>query len=84
MRTSTAQTMRLFYYAATSFMDYSVGKLLSNLESTGLKDETVVIFTSDHGWTLGENGDWLKFVRSHAPGNLHAFPPFSIIIFTHC
>lgn len=61
MREVSAQQMRRYYWAATSFMDYLVGQLLGEIEAAGLTPTTLVVFHSDHGWSLGENGDWLKF-----------------------
>ncbi|MEC9092222.1 MAG: sulfatase [Planctomycetota bacterium] len=48
------------YYASVSFMDYQVGRILSQLENLGLSKNTVVIFKSDHGYHLGEHGFWQK------------------------
>jgi choline-sulfatase len=48
------------YYANISYVDGLVGKLLAALEATGVADDTVIIFTSDHGDFLGERGLWYK------------------------
>ena len=48
------------YYAAVSFMDAQVGKVLNALKAEGLEDTTIVIFTSDHGFHLGEHQFWMK------------------------
>lgn len=48
------------YLAATSFVDAQVGRILDELDDLGLADDTIVIFTSDHGYMLGEHGQWLK------------------------
>src|SRR5690606_30779963 len=48
------------YYASISFMDEQVGKVMRALEELGLKDNTIVIFMSDHGYSLGEHGMWQK------------------------
>jgi iduronate 2-sulfatase len=48
------------YYAAVSYMDAQVGKVLSALEKSGQRDNTIVIFTSDHGYHLGEHDFWAK------------------------
>ncbi|HSG72459.1 MAG TPA: sulfatase, partial [Planctomycetaceae bacterium] len=48
------------YYASVSFMDRQVGKILDALETAGLDDNTIVIFTSDHGYHLGEHDFWAK------------------------
>lgn len=48
------------YYASVRYMDAQVGKVLDALEETGQADNTVVIFTSDHGYHLGEHDFWAK------------------------
>lgn len=48
------------YYASVSFMDAQVGKVLNTLKEEGLEDNTIVIFTSDHGYHLGEHDFWMK------------------------
>ncbi len=48
------------YYASVSYMDAQVGKVLSTLKEEGLEDNTIVIFTSDHGFHLGEHSFWMK------------------------
>ena len=48
------------YYASVRYMDAQVGKVLDALEQAGLDDSTIVIFTSDHGYHLGEHDFWAK------------------------
>jgi len=48
------------YYASVAYMDAQVGKVLNALEEAGLADSTIVIFTSDHGYHLGEHDFWAK------------------------
>jgi iduronate 2-sulfatase len=48
------------YYASVAFIDAQVGKVLDALRRTGLDDKTIVIFTSDHGYHLGEHDFWAK------------------------
>ncbi|ALJ04454.1 iduronate-2-sulfatase [Pseudalgibacter alginicilyticus] len=48
------------YYASVSFMDAQVGKVLKTLEEEGLEDNTIIVFTSDHGFHLGEHDFWMK------------------------
>lgn len=48
------------YYASVAYMDAQVGKVLAALEKSGQADNTIVIFTSDHGYHLGEHDFWAK------------------------
>jgi choline-sulfatase len=48
------------YYANISYVDDWVGTLLATLEAGGMAENTVVIFTADHGDMLGERGLWYK------------------------
>ncbi|KAJ8281732.1 hypothetical protein COCON_G00042510 [Conger conger] len=53
--------IRQHYFAAVSYMDAQVGRLLSALDELGLAKDTMVVFTADHGWSLGEHGEWAKY-----------------------
>ena len=57
---STIQTVKEAYYSTTSFVDAQIGKVLDKLKETGLDKNTIVVFTSDHGYHLGEKGHWQK------------------------
>ncbi|MCC5938238.1 MAG: sulfatase [Lunatimonas sp.] len=48
------------YMASVRFMDQQVGRLLDALDRLNLKEKTIVIFMSDHGYNLGEHGSWSK------------------------
>ncbi|MCY4161475.1 MAG: sulfatase [Flavobacteriaceae bacterium] len=48
------------YYASVSYMDAQVGQVLRTLKEEGLDDKTIVVFTSDHGFHLGEHEFWMK------------------------
>ena len=48
------------YYGMISYIDDKVGSLVNALERTGLRDNTLVVFTSDHGEMMGERGMWFK------------------------
>jgi len=62
--TKRVKKMTREYYASTSGVDRNVGRLLSLLDSLQLADNTVVVFTSDHGYHTGHHGLWYK-------GNAH-------------
>tara|TARA_B000000557_G_scaffold168066_1_gene136587 strand:- start:2754 stop:3812 length:1059 start_codon:yes stop_codon:yes gene_type:complete len=48
------------YYASVAFVDGQVGKVMAALKASGQEDNTIVIFTSDHGFHLGEHDFWAK------------------------
>jgi choline-sulfatase len=50
------------YYASVSYMDAQVGRVLDCLEELGLRENTIVVFTSDHGYLLGHHN---KFQKQH-------------------
>jgi len=55
-----ARQLKHGYYAAISYMDAQVGKVLDELERSGLAKNTIVILWGDHGWKLGEHDAWCK------------------------
>ncbi len=58
---SEARRLRRAYYACVTFVDAQVGRLLEELDRLGLAEKTLVVFWSDHGYHLGENGHWGKW-----------------------
>jgi choline-sulfatase len=51
---------RLSYYGYVSFLDHNIGKVLDALEASGEAENTLIIYTSDHGEMLGNHGMWAK------------------------
>lgn len=48
------------YYAAIHFVDELAGELINQIEKEGLRDNTIIVFTGDQGFMLGEHGHWHK------------------------
>ena len=48
------------YHAGIALIDHQVGRVLDCLEEQGLADDTIVVFTSDHGDMIGDHGIWAK------------------------
>lgn len=48
------------YYAAMSYMDAQVGRVLSELNALGLDKNTIIVLWGDHGWHLGDHSIWCK------------------------
>ncbi len=59
---SEAQKRQLIhgYYAAVSYADACVGRVLDALEASGLADNTIIVVWGDHGYHLGDHGIWGK------------------------
>ncbi|MFT6862419.1 MAG: iduronate 2-sulfatase [Akkermansiaceae bacterium] len=57
-----AQTRELIhgYRASVSYMDAQVGRLINTLETTGLVQNTIIVLWGDHGYSLGDYGEWCK------------------------
>jgi len=69
-----ARKLRHGYYAATSYADSQIGKLLQALDDLKLAENTIVVLIGDHGWSLGEHGLWAK----HSPFDVATHTPLII------
>lgn len=57
------------YLACMSFADACVGEVLKSLENSPYRDNTIVVFWSDHGWQLGHKNRWEKYSLWHQATN---------------
>ncbi|HTY89017.1 MAG TPA: sulfatase [Candidatus Acidoferrum sp.] len=48
------------YLASISWVDWNLGRVVSELDRLGLRDNTIIVFAADHGYQLGEKGKWSK------------------------
>lgn len=55
-----ARDMIRAYLACVSYVDWNVGRVIDELDRQGLRDNTIIVFWSDHGYQLGEKGKWSK------------------------
>jgi len=65
------RVMSAIYYGSIAHVDQQVARILTELERLGMADDTIVVFTADHGNMLGDHGRWFKGVMyegsSHVP-----------------
>jgi len=55
-----ARLGRAYYYGMAEQLDHYVGEIITSLKENGLYDDTMIIFTTDHGELLGDHGIWMK------------------------
>ncbi len=48
------------YIASISWVDWNIGRVISELDQLGLREKTIIVFVADHGYQLGEKGKWSK------------------------
>jgi arylsulfatase A-like enzyme len=51
------------YFASVSYVDAQIGRLLDELDSLGLAENTIIVLWGDHGWKLGEHNGWCKMTN---------------------
>jgi arylsulfatase A-like enzyme len=64
-----ARQLKHGYYAAISYMDAQLGKVLDELDRLGLREKTIVVLWGDHGWKLGEHDAWCKHTTTENDTN---------------
>ncbi|MDF7826710.1 sulfatase [Pontiellaceae bacterium B12227] len=55
-----SRTLKHAYLACASYVDSQIGKMIQALEDAGVRDNTIIIVWTDHGWHLGDMGIWGK------------------------
>ena len=69
------KSLRRAYYSAISYVDSLVGEVIAELNHLGLANNTIISLFGDHGWQLGEHGEWCKQTNfelaTHAPMMVH-------------
>jgi len=68
-----ARELRHAYYSAAAYSDSLLGVLLDELDSLGLRDNTLVVMTADHGWGLGEHNHWIKYTNFETDARVPLF-----------
>jgi iduronate 2-sulfatase len=64
-----ARQLKHGYYASISYMDAQLGKVLDELEKSGLAQNTIIVLWGDHGWKLGEHDAWCKHTNTENDTN---------------
>jgi arylsulfatase A-like enzyme len=55
-----ARLGRAYYYRMVELIDQAIGDIMRSLDERGLTNDTIIVFTSDHGELLGDHGIWMK------------------------
>lgn len=67
----TTRSLIHAYRACVSYVDAQIGRVIKTLDEQNLRDDTIIVLWGDHGWKLGEYGDWCKHTNfeldTHVP-----------------
>ena len=58
------------YYAALSYMDAQLGRVLDELDRLGLAENTIIVLWGDHGYHFGDHGTWTKHTNYEADNRI--------------
>ena len=64
------ELLRQHYYACVSFVDYQIGRIIDELKSKNMYDDTIIVFTSDHGDLMGDYGSMGKRTMLDGAANI--------------
>ena len=64
------ELLRQHYYACVSFVDYQIGRIIDELKSKNMYDDTIIVFTSDHGDLMGDYGTMGKRTMLDGAANI--------------
>ena len=58
-----ARLLKHGYLASVSYVDAQIGRLIAQLERSGILENTIIVLWGDHGWKLGEHNSWCKMTN---------------------
>lgn len=73
MPDQVVKDLRCAYYSAVTWVDHLIGNIFEELDRLGLANTTVTSFIGDHGWQLGEHGEWCKHTGSYSENDRFRF-----------
>ncbi len=63
MSETEARLLKHGYLASVSYIDAQIGRLIAQLERSGILENTIIVLWGDHGWKLGEHNSWCKMTN---------------------
>ncbi len=70
---ATARKLIHGYYAASSYMDAQLGRVLDELDRLELSKNTIIVLWGDHGWHFGDHGIWTKHTNYEQANRIPLF-----------